>query len=259
MLISFTTRLTMLKPSTYRVKIATLIRQRCYFISLLGLLTIAPGCVSINSSPIELSLQATPTNRPGLYTVSGETNLPEGTPIVVQGIRYVNPAAKSDQTNYSVLARQVVKVSQGKWQATLNLWQITPDGRYQEAWQQTQPRMRVDLRPSSEVIFSAMTEPVDQVQALEQTLQKQGKTLKEDMVRSTPDGQWYLEAKESLIVKLPDGQTAPGLSPDPITEEFTAGGVPAQQSSAVTVANSAQPSIKQSQTTAPLSAAERFR
>lgn len=251
----------MLKHSNHCVRIDTLPKRHHGFIGLLILLATSSGCVSVRSSPVELSLQVDPTRRPGTYTLSGSTNLPDETAIVVQGVRYMKSPASSelDQANYSILSRQVVKVSQGKWQTTLNLWQVMPDGRYQEAWQLTQPRMRVDLQPSSEVTFLAMTEPVGQAQALEQTLQKQGKTLEGNAVRSTPDGQWYLEAKQSLLVKLPDGKTTPGSSADAVTEEFTAGGNSSKFITPVTT-NSAQPTlIKQSQTTAPLSTAERLR
>lgn len=251
----------MLKHAPHWVQTVAPLKPHHRLIQSLVLLTLLSGCVQGRSSQLELSLQVEPGNRPGLYTLSGSTNLPDRTPITVQGIRYFNPASGKDgePAKYSILAREVAEVSQGKWQATLNLWQTAPNGQYQEAWQLSQPRMKVDLQPSSEVTFLAVTNPASQVQSASQPLQEQSKHLEGKAVRFTPDGQWYLEASDTLVLKSPVSTTALGLSSDTFTADVTAE-KRVDLNNAVTTLNAEQlPPIKQSQTTAALSIGERFR
>jgi hypothetical protein len=177
-----------------------------------ALLLLTVGCTQPRSTQVELSMNVEPTSRPGVYTVSGSTNLPDESQIIVQGIRSLIPpnqvVSTSNASNYAILDRQSTKVSQGKWQATLKLWQVAPDGQYREAWQlTTAPLSR--LTPSTEVTFIAVIDPVKQAAALQQQLQSEGKKLEGANVRFTPDGQWYLQAQQTLAVTLPTGKTTP--------------------------------------------------
>ncbi|MBD2022519.1 hypothetical protein H6F43_20265 [Leptolyngbya sp. FACHB-36] len=171
------------------------------------------SCTTAQSPDLELTMQVASAERPGVYQVSGSTNLPDRTQITVQGIRYLTSAAQSSSTseppNYSILARQVAEVQNGRWQTTLSLWQVAPDGRYQEAWQQSQPQTESRLQPSPTVTFLAVTDPSNRSQRLKQPLDDRGKNLAGEGVRFTTDGQWYAQASQTISASLPTGTTAP--------------------------------------------------
>ncbi|XHX79204.1 MAG: hypothetical protein RBJ76_04535 [Stenomitos frigidus ULC029] len=177
-----------------------------------ALLLLAVSCTQPPVTQVELSVNVEPTNRPGVYTVSGSTNLPDDSQIIVQGIRSLTQPAQvvstSNASNYAILDRQSAKASQGKWQATLKLWQVAPDGQYREAWQLSTPQLS-RLTPSTEVTFIAVIDPVKQAGALQQQLQSEGKKVEGANVRFTPDGQWYLQAQQTRTVTLPTDKTTP--------------------------------------------------
>jgi hypothetical protein len=166
---------------------------------------------------IQLSMQVEPAGRPGIYTITGNTNLPDQSRITVAGIRYLRSSTEPVDLNnqelpYSILARQTVEVTQGKWQTTLNLWQVAPDGRYQESWQLNEAKLGQALTPNATVTFVAALEPVGQPATLSQQLGNNQK-IQGNLVRFTPDGQQYLQVSQTLPVDLPKGKTAaPGLT-----------------------------------------------
>ncbi len=188
--------------------------QGCAQAGSTALLLLAVGCTEPRSTQIELSVNVEPTNRPGVYTVSGSTNLPDESQIIVQGIRSLTPPTQvvstSEASNYAILDRQSTKASQGKWQTTLKLWQVAPDGQYREAWQLSTAQLS-RLTPSTEVDFIAIIDPVNQATALQQQLQSEGKKVEGANVRFTPEGQWYLQAQRTLAVNLPTGKTTPSV------------------------------------------------
>ncbi len=230
-------------------------------IGALALVLSIVGCTQERSSKVELSLNVEPTNRPGTYIVSGHTNLPDRSQIIVQGIRPLNAPTQlvsaNTSSDYAILDRQIVSSSQGQWQATLKLWQVAPDGQYQEAWQLSHNQIN-RLQPSSDVVFVAVIDPGNQAKSLTQTLEKEGKKLEGGSVRFAADGQWYLQAKQSLAISLPTGKTvAPGVS---ISEMGSGWGNRADLASVAT--NSAPinlPPIKEKMTNIPLSPEQQLR
>jgi hypothetical protein len=168
-------------------------------------------------SPANLQFQVQPAANPGLYEISGKTDFPEQSEIRIAAIRYLQPTkptatAFKPQPTYSILAYQNVKVVQGKWQATLNLWQVAKDGRFQEAWQINQAKLKLPVKPIPEVVFLATLAPgevADPLQRLEQDLKQQGKELESGIMSSTTDGQRYLRVTQQLKVDLPKGTTTP--------------------------------------------------
>ncbi len=195
--------------------------------SIVLLLILSTGCSQIPSTVRQLptlipglsteanfQLRVKPSGRSGVYTVEGSTNLPNESRITVAAIRPLRldkQPAKDQSPNhtYSILAYQDVKVNQGKWQATLNLWKVAPNGQFQEAWQLEQSKLGLSLQPESEVTFLATVAPTDSLPRLEQQLQKQGVKLVSNLVRTTPDGERYLQASQNLPIPLPTGQTTP--------------------------------------------------
>lgn len=159
-------------------------------------------------------MQVQPSSRPGAYLVAGSTNLPEQSLIAVAATRSLRPGSTPDgvfqqNATYSILARQVVKVEQGNWQTTLNLWQVAPNGQFQEAWQLNQSEMGISVNPATEVTFVALVEPAIQSPALAQQLKTLLANPVGDLVRFTTDAQQYIQATTTLLIPLPTGKTTP--------------------------------------------------
>ncbi|MBW4453009.1 MAG: hypothetical protein KME55_10140 [Nostoc indistinguendum CM1-VF10] len=83
-------------------------------------------------------------------------------------VRYLRPVSGQTEallnsdtnTNRSILARQIVEVKQGQWEAALNLWQVSPDGHFQEVWQANPAQ--IQLFPEDGVTFVAIFDPASQ-------------------------------------------------------------------------------------------------
>lgn len=219
------------------------------------------GCSTERTSQVELSIKVTPTDRPGTYTVSGNTNLPDQSQVVVQGIRpLLSPTqlvSASASSNYAILDRQATKSSQGQWQVTLKLWQVAADGQYQEAWQLNQSQIN-RLQPSPDVVFVAVIDPASQAKSLAKQLEVQGKKLEGANVRFTSDGQWYLQAKQTLAVTLPTGKTTPpGVSTIDVNGGWGNRSELTNTNAGLTQVN--LPASKEKQSTAPLASTQRLR
>jgi hypothetical protein len=173
-----------------------------------------PSLIPGLSTDANFQLRVTPSGRSGVYTVEGSTNLPDASRITVAAIRYLrlekqrSKSQSPDQT-YSILAYQDVKVNKGKWQTTLNLWKVAPNGQFQESWQLEQSKLGLSLEPETEVTFLATVSPTDSLSRLEFLLQKQGIKLASNIVRNTSDGERYVQASQNLPIALPTGQTTP--------------------------------------------------
>lgn len=184
-----------------------------------------PSLIPGLSSKADFQLRVTPAGRSGLYTVAGNTNLPDQTRITVAAIRYLKfdeqPSKNigSNQT-YSLLAYEDIKVNKGKWQATLNLWKIAPDGKFQESWQLDQPKLKLSLKPENEVTFLVTIAPTASLPELEGKLERQGIKLVSRLVRNTADGQRYIQVSQILPIPLPTGKTTP---PKPRPEDVNGG------------------------------------
>ncbi|WP_026082401.1 hypothetical protein [Mastigocladopsis repens] len=177
-------------------------------ISLL-LLTVSYGCNKKAQEEVQLDIKSVePTNSNGVYNVVGSTNLPDSSLIAIAAVRYLIPIEGQQigflndpaNNNRSILARQIVEVKQGQWQANLNLWQVTPNGQFQEVWQAHEVQMK--LRPDSNVIFIATFEPAGQLK--KSNLQLEGKQL-----RFTNEGEIYVQARQTMPISLPVRKTTP--------------------------------------------------
>ena len=193
-----------------------LARFKSLFLLLLPLLF----CVSCTSFPllgqladVNLNLQVAATATPGVYTISGETNLPDQTQLTVMAVRYLsleNSAASfKPNPTYSILAYQPAQIQHNKWQAQLNLWQVAPDGQYQETWQLEQAQLGLPLRPVTEVVFLATLTPADKLSRLEPLLATRGMRLSNRTVQTTAEGQRYAQVDRSIAIALPTGSTTP--------------------------------------------------
>ena len=228
----------------------------------LVLLVLCTSCFSPKSSDVSLNLKVQPANRSGMYNVTGTTNLPDRSRIAVSAIRYLFPTeeqslAPDPNATYSILDRQITEVAQGKWQATLNLWQVAPDGRLQEAWQLNQAQTQLSLNPSPEVSFVAIFDPsAQQLQSQQQGLQAED--LRGSLVRFTTEGQSYVKASQTLPITLPVERRPP---PKRETEDINYGwGNRYEIEPEPSVAKTMPPqSLKTDQINSPLSPSEFLR
>lgn len=192
-------------------------------VSLVLLLMLSTGCSQVSFKAPQLpillpnlltdanfQIRVTPSNRSGVYTVAGSTNLPDESRITVAAIRYLRPEQSSDKQNqqtYSILAYQDAEVKNGKWETSLNLWKVAPNGQFKEAWQLDQAKLGLSFDPNPDVTFLATLAPTDSLSELEPLLEKKGIRLVSNIVRSTADGERYVQASQVLPIALPVGQT----------------------------------------------------
>ncbi|MGB6294645.1 MAG: hypothetical protein WBF90_00500 [Rivularia sp. (in: cyanobacteria)] len=178
------------------------------------------GCVNQSQNEVILEIQGIQReDSRGLYKVAGTTNLPESSRIAVTAVRYLRSVKNGEQIigdnnekiNRSILARQIVEVKQGKWEADLNLWQVASNGNYEEAWQLHKDYK--NLTPESEVSFIATFNPVGQLPASDkentQQLTAQYQQLEGKSLRFTNEGEKYVQASEYRSISLPIGKTTP--------------------------------------------------
>ncbi|MBF2086098.1 hypothetical protein [Thermoleptolyngbya sp. C42_A2020_037] len=153
----------------------------------------------------------------GVYTINGKTNLPDNARLAIAAVRYLEPPQSSSlsseaKPSYSILAYQTATVTNGQWQAQLNLWQVAEDGRYQESWQFEQAALRLNLEPSQDVIFLATLNPigkVEQLPALEQQLRNKRLAISGKHLYTAADGQQYVQVQQVQPVALPTDRTSP--------------------------------------------------
>ncbi|HAG85414.1 MAG TPA: hypothetical protein DCL61_30775 [Cyanobacteria bacterium UBA12227] len=244
------------------VRIIHSLYSRTKWAIILLLLVWCASCSSGEAADIKLQLNVQSGGRPGLYSVTGTTNLPEQSQITVAAIRYLNsanqPLLSFDKTsNYSILDRQLVRVEKGKWQATLTLWQVAPDGRFQETWQLNQFQINTSVEPSPEVSFVATFEPDGQL-ATAKNQNVQTPELEGSLVRFTNEGQPYVKSSQTLRIPLPTGRKTP---PIPKPEDINGGwGDRYELKPEPPLSKNTRPtSIKSDQTNAPLSPSEFMR
>jgi hypothetical protein len=207
--------------------------------AVLGLGWLISGCEPLRTlfhrplEKVDLQMQVNPSSNPGTYGLSGRADLPDSSAIRIAAIRYLKPTNPASQKlnpkpTYAILDYQSAIVKSGKWQGQLNLWQVAPDGRYQEAWQLHQDSLKLPTSPDSDVIFLATLAPIngaDPLQAVEQALKQQGREFDTRLISGTSDGQRidavrYLRVAQSLPIGLPTGQTTP---PAPRPEDIHGG------------------------------------
>jgi hypothetical protein len=213
----------------------------------------------------------------GNYKVTGSTNLPDSSRIAIAAVRYLSPTQTqpANTSNFeadpsrSILVRQFAKVKGGKWEADLNIWQVSPDGRYREAWQINQNPTQ--LTPENKVSFIATfdlqgqlptpeTSETTENQSIDQKSQQEPlvKNLEGTSLRFTNEGEKYIQATQTVPLETPTGKTtAPGFKPEDVNggwgNRFQ---LPPQSSSAGVTP---LPLSKSRQTDAPLTASEFLR
>lgn len=207
--------------TNFRTRIAVAVRT----VIASSVVLLASGCVNQSQNKVQLEIQGIQReDSKGLYTVAGTTNLPESSRIAVTAVRYLRSVKNGEEIvgdnneniNRSILARQIVEVKQGKWEADLNLWQVAPNGNFEEAWQLNKDYK--NLAPENEVSFIATFNPVGQLPASDtenpQELTQQYQQLEGKSLRFTSEGEKYVQASQYRSISLPIGKTTPPQQAD---------------------------------------------
>jgi hypothetical protein len=199
---------------------------------MVALLALSAGCTDLGNSPIpltpffqftpelsriQLNMQVIPESTSGAFKVKGTATLPEKTQMRVVAARYLRPNSPSARVlnpkpTFSILDYKTAEIVQGQWQVDLNLWQVAPNGRFHEYWQQDTVWQGLSLKPEPDVVFLATPMPLsdtDLLQQLEDALAKRGKLLDSSQVRVLPDGQRYIQTSQTVAIALPTGSTTP--------------------------------------------------
>ncbi len=153
--------------------------------------------------------QITETGQPGQFILTGTTSLPDKTPLTVSAVRLVSSpnvsALTPEGSQHAILDRKSAFVKDGRWQTQLQLWEIGPEGTYQENWQ-TIGGSAIDPASSSpSVDFLATLEPIDLAKSNLMTRPNLLESADSPLLNFTPDGEPYLKASQSRIVALPSG------------------------------------------------------
>lgn len=160
-------------------------------------------------SPLQITIeQVIPENNPGQYALYGETSLPDGTEFIVSAIRPLTSSTPevslSEEQIYGTLARKTAVAENGRWQAKLQLWQVSPDNIYQEIWQMQEPLASLPLAPKQEVIFAVTLSPSTLARNPQKFTPDSNSLGKNPLFNVTPNGEPYLEARETITIPLPN-------------------------------------------------------
>lgn len=210
----------------------------------------------LSTPDIELAiLQVEPTNRPGVYTITGNSTLPEQSQITVAAIRVLNsdedPVNRDREPNYGILDRQFAVVKNGQWRTSLNLWRISASGDFQEPWQMTQQQLALQFEPSSQVTFSATFDPSQQFIGFQETVEEGSNLARPSLAQYNSDGELYLQTSRKLAIALPTGSTVPLESSSALVKVINRQ-VTEQLTATTSSESESTPSAAQSRSDAPL-------
>jgi hypothetical protein len=163
--------------------------------------------------------QITETGQPGQFTLSGTAILPDQTPLTVSAVRRITPQPNDplfdEALRYAILDRKSAVVRDGRWQAQLSLWEVSPQGYYQENWQMANRDSPESGLASSTVDFWATLEPIDLNRSNLQTRSEVRDRSRNPLLNFTPDGEPYLKVSEPKAVVLPSARaTTPARLPE---------------------------------------------
>jgi hypothetical protein len=201
-------------------------KRLTFWSGLAGMVLLLAGCQQLpplvrSLKEVDLTVQVEPGEEPGTFAIAGQTNLPSGTEMVVLAVRQLQPsqpvAVTAPQPTYAILAYQPVRVTDGAWQTDLQLWRVAPEGAYREPWQLEAARLNLAVEPDPEVEFIVTLGPHTLLPSLEDRLRQQNLRLPRPLLRTTPEGDRYLQTAQVRRVPLPTGSTTPpGVRPQDI-------------------------------------------
>jgi len=192
-------------------------------LSLIGLLlltscsTVAASLTDIRGSavPIVSIEKVKPESQLGSYTIFGQAQLPDQTPLMVSATRPLKTQqAAADTAFYAILDRQQTVVEDRQWVAQLQLLQTDPGGG--EQWQFEAADSSTAWMPESEVSFTATLDPALQTSQLREQLNRDRLGFETGTVRINDDGEPYAIATQTITIAPPQWQPPDAASDAPI-------------------------------------------
>jgi hypothetical protein len=160
--------------------------------------------------------QIADTGQPGQFILSGTATLPDQTPLTVSAVRRINPQhndrSLDGESQFAILDRTSAMVREGRWQAQISLWEISPEGYYQENWQLTNSNGSDPGLANLAVDFWATLEPRDLAQSKLKDRSEVSDSTLNPLLNFTPNGEPYLKVIEPKVVALPSARAAVPVS-----------------------------------------------
>lgn len=135
----------------------------------------------------------------GKYLVSGEAESFSGATVTVSAIRRFTQDTAKTAPSYALLDRQFTSVSDGEWQAELQIWQTEGLASPQELWQIDQATLNMALTPTPEVEFAATLDPIEARKWPQAIAQAEASSA----ASYTVDGDVYLAAQSTIGIPVP--------------------------------------------------------
>ncbi len=167
------------------------------------------GCTEPTRRRAELTIEVEQLGSPGAFRVGGTTNLPEGTEleiVAVRQVRYQSQAVGNSAVAPFVnviLDRDIVNVEWGEWEATMQVYELRPDGRYQEVWESQTDVTALSRTFNEPVEFLAVLSLDRQGDNFFAELDNRYLDLEGPLVQFDADNNFYYAASESRFVPLP--------------------------------------------------------
>ncbi|MFH7242238.1 MAG: hypothetical protein ACHWZW_05235 [Spirulina sp.] len=195
-------------------------------IALIILLNTACSLINVGfsqSSPTSGDLltidQVAETGEPGRFLLSGKATLPGEADLTVSAVRRLNPADGDAESGapslYGILDRKTATLDEGRWQATLMLWEPSAAGYYQEPWQRPETPLVETARPDATVDFLLTVEPEEFERSVRPVIPRRLETAINDLLYFTPDGEPYLRVSAAQPIPVPTNIQAVRLEETP--------------------------------------------
>lgn len=163
------------------------------------------------SSPVSGDLltidQVAETGEPGRFRLSGKATLPGEADLTVSAIRRLNAVDRDAEEGatslYGILDRKTATLEEGRWQATLTIWEPSATGYYQEPWQRPESALGETARPNATVDFLLTVEPEAFERSVRQLIPRRLETAINDLLYFTPDGEPYLRVSTTQPIPIP--------------------------------------------------------
>lgn len=163
------------------------------------------------SSPVSSDLltidQVAETGEPGRFLLSGKATLPGEADLTVSAVRRLSTAEGGTEDEetflYGILDRKTATLDEGRWQATLTLWEPSATGYYQEPWQRPESALGETARPNATVDFLLTVEPEVFEQSVRPLIPRRLETAINGLLYFTPDGEPYLRVSTAQPIPVP--------------------------------------------------------
>jgi hypothetical protein len=150
---------------------------------------------------------------PGRFLLSGKAALPGEVNLTVSAVRRLNSAdgVEGQPPLYGILDRKTATLEEGRWQATLMLWEPNAEGYYQEPWQRPETALTKEAEPNPTVDFLVTVEPEEFSRSVTPAIPNRLEAAINELLHFTPDGEPYLRVITTQPLPLPNNVQASRL------------------------------------------------